>query len=224
MKSGGSAHTGAATRPLPVSRYVVYIAIAACGCAADLLSKQWVFAWLGVAAQFVDPREPEYIARWRGDPQLDHLWWLWKDRLGFQTSINTGALFGMGAGGWPIFATLSLVALVGIFTWLFVFRAAHDRWLTVSLAFVTGGILGNLYDRMGLWNNAGLRPEYQHAVRDWILFVWPEIHLRLFNPWPNFNIADSLLVTGAIMLVIHALAWRENPVAPAQSGQAAEGQ
>jgi lipoprotein signal peptidase len=31
----------------------------------------------------------------------------------------------------------------------------------------------------------------------------------MFNPWPNFNIADSLLVTGAIMLVVHAFVWRE---------------
>jgi signal peptidase II len=199
---------------LPVSRYGVYFAIAACGCVADLVSKQLVFDWLGVAAPFVDPRDPTHFARWRGEPQLDHLWWLWKDRLGIQTSINTGALFGMGAGGWPIFATLSLLALVGIFTWLFVFRAAHDRWLTVALAFVTGGILGNLYDRLGLWNSAGLRPEYRHAVRDWILFVWREIKIPwLFDPWPNFNIADSLLVTGAIMLVVHAVLWRERPAA-----------
>jgi signal peptidase II len=103
------------------------------------------------------------------------------------------------------------VAVVGIFVWLFVYRAAYDRWITVALGSVTGGILGNLYDRLGLWDSAGLAAAYQHGVRDWILFVWPEIPLRIFNPWPNFNIADSLLVTGAIMLVVHALVWREKP-------------
>ena len=46
-------------------------------------------------------------------------------------------------------------------------------------------------------------------MRDWILFTWPESGLKIFDPWPNFNIADSLLVTGAIMLVVHALVWRE---------------
>jgi signal peptidase II len=76
------------------------------------------------------------------------------------------------------------------------------------LAGVTGGILGNLYDRLGLWNSAGLAAEFRHGVRDWILFVWPESGLKIFNPWPNFNIADSLLVTGAIMLVVHAVVWR----------------
>ena len=81
-----------------------------------------------------------------------------------------------------------------------------------ALGCVTGGILGNLYDRLGLWNTAGLLPPFRHGVRDWILFVWAESGLAIFQPWPNFNIADSLLVTGAIMLVVHAFVWR--PPAP----------
>jgi signal peptidase II len=195
--------------PLPLNRYAVYLLLAVVGAAADLLSKQAIFDWLGVAAPFIAGDDPAGLVRWRGDEQLDHLWWLWEGRLGIQTSINTGALFGMGAGRWWLFAGLSVLALLGILTWLFVYKAAHDRWLNVALGFVSGGILGNLYDRLGLWNNAGLRPEFQHGVRDWILFVWPESKLAIFNPWPNFNIADSLLVTGAIMLVVHALVWRE---------------
>lgn len=168
-----------------------------------------MFDWLGLPAGFTDDSNPANAARWRGDENLSHLWWLVEDRLGVQTSVNRGALFGMGEGYWWIFATLSFVAIVGIFTWLFVFRAAHDRWLTVALGSITGGILGNLHDRLGLWDSTGLRPEFQHGVRDWVLFVWPEVKLQMFNPWPNFNIADSLLVTGAIMLVVHALVWRE---------------
>ena len=62
-------------------------------------------------------------------------------------------------------------------------------------------------------------PDYQHGVRDWILFVWPEIGWKMFNPWPNFNIADSLLVTGAIMLVVHAVVWREKQDEPGVRGQ-----
>jgi signal peptidase II len=123
--------------------------------------------------------------------------------------MNPGALFGMGQGYWWVFACLSILATLGILTWLFVYGAARDRWLTVALGSITGGILGNLYDRLGLWNPAGLRPEYQHGVRDWILFRWPESGLAIFDPWPNFNIADSLLVTGAILLVVHAIVWRE---------------
>jgi signal peptidase II len=197
---------------LPTNRYFIFAAIALSGCALDLMSKQAVFDWLGVAPDFLAATEAVDAGRWRGDASLDHLWWLWPGRLGIQTSINTGALFGMGAGWWWLFACLSVAAFFGILTWLFFYQGAIDRWLNVALASVTGGILGNLYDRLGLWNGAGLKPEFQHGVRDWILFVWPESGLRIFNPWPNFNIADSLLVTGAIMLVVHAIVWRDPPL------------
>jgi len=181
--------------------------IAAGGCAADLITKHVVFRWLGIHHGFLID-DVAAVARWRGDPKLNHEWFLWDKRFGFQTSLNEGALFGMGAGWWWLFAAFSVVALVGIVTWLFVYKAAHDRWLAVALAFVTAGILGNLYDRLGLWDTTGVDPRFQHGVRDWILFVWKESGLRIFDPWPNFNIADSLLVTGAIMLALHAAIWR----------------
>lgn len=183
---------------LPRNRYFTFLTIAALGCAADLATKEAVF-------------------RWRGLPRPGNAWWLIPGRLGVETSLNPGALFGLGAGGWWLFASLSVVSLFGIVTWLFVFQVARDRWLNVTLAFVTGGILGNLYDRLGFSKGPGVPPALKHAVRDWILFVWPESGLSIFNPWPNFNIADSLLVTGAIMLVIHSLVWRADQAQTVQS-------
>lgn len=185
----GNAITGVPVA-LPVSRYFTYFALAGTGCGVDLWTKHVVFAW-------------------RGLPRVENEWWLIDKRLGIETSLNPGALFGMGAGWWWLFALLSVFALAGIVTWLFAYRAAIDRWITVALGFVSGGILGNLYDRLGFDKLPGVPPDYAHSVRDWILFVWPEIKLQIFNPWPNFNIADSLLVTGAIMLVIHAVVWQE---------------
>jgi signal peptidase II len=176
--------------PLPASRYLVYFGLAIVGCSVDLLTKQAIF-------------------QWRGLPRAGNIWPLIPGRLGIETSINTGALFGFGGGYWWVFATLSCVALLGIMTWLFAFRAAHDRWLTVALGFVSGGILGNLYDRLGLWASQGVPASLRHGVRDWIRFEWPETNLAMFNPWPNFNVADMLLVTGAIMLLVHAVVWRE---------------
>jgi signal peptidase II len=72
------------------------------------------------------------------------------------------------------------------------------------------GVLGNLYDRLGFpglrWNEArDLHKigEPVFAVRDWILVMLGT------RPWPNFNIADSLLVCGAMLLVWHALFQKE---------------
>lgn len=176
---------------LPLNRYVVFFAIAIVGAAIDLGTKEWMFRWLG------PPVAP------------GNEFWLWQDHFGFQTSLNRGALFGAGAGYSYLFASLSIAAGFGILIWLFVFKAAWDRWLTVALGLVTAGILGNLYDRLGLHGITELGPDYTHAVRDWILFQVPEVPWKILNPWPNFNIADSLLVAGAIMLVVHAFVWRE---------------
>jgi signal peptidase II len=196
--------SSALTAPVPISRYFIYLAIALGGCAADLATKETMFRWLGLPAPFVDSTNPANMERWSGDPSHNHVWWLWSGHVGIETSINTGALFGLGAGYWWLFAGLSVLALLGILTWLFIYRAAADRWLTVALGCVTAGILGNLYDRLGLWDTAGLLKQFHHGVRDWILVRYsPEW------TWPNFNIADSLLVTGAIMLVVHAFVWRE---------------
>ena len=172
---------------VPPSRYVVFFSLAISVCALDLATKSWMFAQLGAG-----PNGP--------------IWWLWDNVFGFQTSLNPGALFGMGQGLTLLFAALSVGAAVGIFVWLFPVGAARDWLLTIALGFVTAGILGNLYDRLGLpglvWPDGypGQEPgEPVHAVRDFILVMigdWP---------WPTFNVADSSLVSGAALLMWHAL-------------------
>ncbi len=111
----------------------------------------------------------------------------------------------MGQGRTWLFATLSILAGCAIPLWLFYWRAARDLWLTAALGSVMGGLLGNLYDRLGLpdylWPGRGMEfGQPIHAVRDWILVQWND-QLR----WPNFNVADSLLVVGAAALVLHAM-------------------
>lgn len=195
------------TGPVPANRYAIFFLLAAIGCALDLATKTWIFNELG------GPREKP-------------TWWLWTDVFGFQTSLNEGALFGMGQGRVALFAGLSIVVVPCILYWLFVVGAARDRLLTVALGLVTAGILGNLYDRLGLpglaWRNpwivGGLHQvgDPVYAVRDWILVMigtWP---------WPTFNIADSLLVSGAILLVWHALWYGPEETRPAKSDPPAD--
>jgi signal peptidase II len=178
---------------------VLFFAIAIVGAGVDLGTKEYLFRRLGAPWYTLVHGQPPA----EGAAANTH--WLWSNHFGFQTSLNQGALFGMGAGWSVAFAALSIAAGIGVFVWLFWFRAAHDRWLTVALGCVTAGILGNLYDRLGLYHIDGLKPEFANAVRDWILFQVPEVSWQILNPWPNFNIADSLLVVGACMLVWHSL-------------------
>ena len=108
---------------------------------------------------------------------------------------------------------LSILAAAGIVIWLFWFGAARDRWLTWALSLVMGGVLGNLYDRLGLWIQPGYPEQWNSGVRDWILLRYGQ------HTWPNFNIADSLLVCGAIMLMLHAF-WERPEDETAVSTQA----
>ena len=169
-----------AAQSVPLNRYVIFWALAVGGCLVDLLTKHWVF-------------------QWRGMPRANNEWWLWENYIGIETALNTGALFGLGKDMVAWFAVLSVIAGVGIVYWLFAARAAHDLHLTIALGCVMGGILGNLYDRLGLWDGRGPDGQRLHAVRDWILLRYGEY------TWPNFNIADSLLVCGAGLLVWHAI-------------------
>lgn len=188
---------------LPKSRVVTFLLIAVIGCSLDLWTKSWTFARMGY-----DP------------PDFQKIVWLWRGVLSLETHLNEGALFGIGQGRGSLFSLLSVVAAAGIVYWLFFLKAAQDRLLTVALACITGGIFGNLYDRLGLpgltWKNNHLHdPDSPvFAVRDWIHFQTP------WFDWPIFNIADSLLVCGAGLLLWHAFRG-EAPTAVSTESQAA---
>ena len=172
---------------MPLHRYVLFFALAAGGLAADLFSKSLVFNKHWAPPQPGDEPGP----------------WLIDGVLGIETSFNGGALFGMFQGGSLWLAALSLVALGGILIWMFVFKMAVSRWLTVALGLITGGILGNLYDRLGFGYVERYGEFHTYHVRDFIHFRLQGV--PFFDPWPNFNIADSLLVTGAAMLFFYAV-------------------
>lgn len=174
------------------NRVVLFTVIAIAGLSADLWTKHLAFS------------SPKLLAH--------QVHWLIPNHVGLQLSLNEGGLFGMGQGSQSLLAAFSVVAAIAIPLWLFYFNAATDRLLTIALGGVMGGVLGNLYDRVGLhgldWN--GFQPsragEPVYAVRDFILLAarWDaEPAQRLV--WPNFNIADSLLVVGAMVIFYRAM-------------------
>jgi signal peptidase II len=174
-----------------VSRIALFLAIALAGCAADLATKSWIFGQLGM---------PNTHPPWVFIPGIFSL----------TTSLNEGALFGLGQGMTVAFACLSLLAAAGIVYWLVFAGASRDLWLTVALGFIMAGICGNLYDRLGLPGLSWHAPDPReglpvYAVRDWLHFQIQSIGFD----WAVFNLADSMLVAGACMLFLH-VAWRES--------------
>jgi signal peptidase II len=121
---------------------------------------------------------------------------------------NTGAAFGIfqgGAGALSLVA-LGLIALVGLSAiLLFAFRASKGNPL-ILLAFslISGGAVGNLIDRMRLG-----------YVVDFVDVHGPSITIdnRVYT-WPVFNIADSAISMGVILLIAVFLFSKQEPAPP----------
>lgn len=111
--------------------------------------------------------------------------------LNLTLTHNTGAAFSFlsDAGGWQrwFFSGLTLVVAVIIVVWLTRLKPGQ-RWLAGALALVLGGALGNLWDRLLIG-----------AVVDFIDVYYQSWH------WPAFNVADSAICVGAVMLVVSTL-------------------
>jgi signal peptidase II len=109
------------------------------------------------------------------------------DFLLFDLSRNGGSAFSRFQGYTPVLALLAIGIAV------FVARAvrqATDRWTLIGLVLVLGGALGNLGDRLA--RSPGF---LRGHVVDFIAVGW----------WPLFNVADSCITIGAVLLVIRTL-------------------
>jgi len=108
---------------------------------------------------------------------------------------NRGAAFSFlsQAGGWQrwFFTVVGGGAVVIIVFWLRRL-SSHERWTAAGLALILGGAVGNLVDRVRLG--------YVVDFIDWHYGGWH---------WPAFNIADSAITVGAVLLILDMLMRRE---------------
>ncbi|MFM1887113.1 MAG: prolipoprotein signal peptidase [Pseudomonadota bacterium] len=105
---------------------------------------------------------------------------------------NTGAAFSFlaDAGGWQRWAFSGLAAGMSVVLVVWLRRVAWpaQRWLALALLLVLAGAIGNLIDR--------LRFGY---VVDFIAVHWNQAY------FPAFNVADSAITVGAVLLFIDML-------------------
>ena len=105
-------------------------------------------------------------------------------------TYNPGAAFSFlsNMGGWQrwLFIGLAVVVVVFLVAWLR--KIPRGRiWLPLALALVLGGALGNVWDRVAIGE-----------VVDFLDLYYGRWH------WPAFNIADSAIFVGAVMLLVSA--------------------
>ena len=102
--------------------------------------------------------------------------------------FNEGAAFSFlaDAGGWQryIFVSISAVMSIVFVIWLSRVKS-HELWLATGLAFLLGGAVGNLIDRVWLGK-----------VIDFLQWHWHDAY------FPAFNLADAAITLGVILLLI----------------------
>lgn len=131
--------------------------------------------------------------------------WIIENALAFGASIyvlpvmdlvhvrNTGAAFSFlaGASGWQreFFITIGLVASAWML-WMIAKAQRGQSVFCLALSLILGGALGNVIDRLRLG-----------AVVDFLHFHWGTYY------WPAFNLADTAISCGAVLLVLDAF-WQ----------------
>ena len=156
-----------------LKEHLYFWIITVLGATADLWSKSAVFSWL-------QSRGEDYTVV--------------EGFLSIVMRLNRGAAFSILEGKRWLLAILAISALLVMLA-SFIFGFIRGKYLTITMALFTAGVIGNLYDR--LFNNG--------MVRDFIdVIYWPDKH------WPAFNIADSMLCISVGLLLIHAIFFNKD--------------
>lgn len=162
--------------------------------AADLWSKSFIFGWLadGTAPGLVR----DSCGHLRYPVSGDWLAWMLSTNRGMAFSLLEQHPFWLVGG--------RVLAVVGLSLYLLISRAAVGLY-GLALSLVLGGALGNLYDNLALPKPEG-HPFGE--VRDFIDVCWRSV--GDFGPFhnghfPTFNVADSSITVGAVLLFLSSL-------------------
>jgi len=108
---------------------------------------------------------------------------------------NDVGAFGLGTGfSDPLnFILFRIAPIIVLFIVFFMLRSSKHKLEAITFSLVIGGALGNITDRLIFG-----------SVTDFFDVIWP---LKIFGweRWPTFNIADSSIVVGVILLLIYTI-------------------
>ena len=108
----------------------------------------------------------------------------------FTLLYNPGAAFSFlaQADGWQRWFFTILGLLASVFIVIMMHKSRSNKRLMLALTLILGGAIGNVIDRIA----------YGHVV-DFLLFYWKDWY------YPAFNVADTGITLGAILLILDEL-------------------
>lgn len=116
---------------------------------------------------------------------------------------NPGMAFGLQIGGKLFLSLFTIFATILLF--FFLFKNRNEVFLLrLALAFILGGAIGNLIDRVFYGKIYDYAPYFYGRVVDFLHFDFPNFTIlgKTIYSWPIFNIADISVSVGFIMILI----------------------
>ena len=127
------------------------------------------------------------------------------DFLRFTFVENPGMAFGVEFGSGKIFLTLfSLIASIALVYYLRMIDEAKIQ-VRIAIMLILAGAFGNFIDRMFYGVFYGEGPLFYGLVVDFIQVDIPDIEFGnlIYTHWPVFNIADSCVSIGMVLLLLY---------------------
>ncbi|MGH9715129.1 MAG: signal peptidase II [Candidatus Acidiferrales bacterium] len=149
----------------------------------------WALALVAIAVLVVDQVSKYAVDKFTPPGSLDVVI---PGLLNLVHTNNPGVAFGLFADSqmaWraPLLILFAAV-VIGLIIWMLVTGRAGAAMGRYGLALILGGAAGNVVDRV-----------FHHSVTDFIDF-----HLGAYH-WYTFNVADSAIVIGAILVIVELL-------------------
>ncbi|MBA3581499.1 MAG: lipoprotein signal peptidase [Gammaproteobacteria bacterium] len=143
----------------------------------------WLSALVIMLDQLTKIAAEHYLARYSALEIFPH--------FNLVLAYNSGAAFSFlsQAGGWQrwFFIILTTVISIGLIIWIRRL-SAKAYWEGAAFSLILGGAIGNFIDRLA----------YGHVI-DFLDVYYGRYH------WPTFNIADSAITIGAVILISQSI-------------------
>ncbi len=122
----------------------------------------------------------------------------------FTLLYNYGAAFSFlnDAGGWQRWFFTIVAFIISIILVVWIIRLERTKKVELfGLAFVLGGALGNLYDRVLLGYVVDFIDWFYPTTQSCLPFFYARLDLQTCH-WPAFNIADASILLGVTLLLV----------------------
>jgi signal peptidase II len=156
------------------------------------------FLWVTLAVVFLDRATKAWIESRPADrfphAVIHNFFYLVDSR---NPGIAFSFLAGLSSPALRVFLICGSLIIIGVITWLLVAGRDISSLHAAGLALLLGGATGNVTDRI-----------LHGAVTDFIEVYLHFFPWQTFNPWPAFNVADSAITIGAILILLDVLFGR----------------